>query len=255
MAAAQLTSPSPLAVKSLPSFEGLGSAKVITNVNFSLAYRSFKSRSFHGLVVNAASVSAVEYTSIKPLGDGVLIKTKTSEEKTAGGIFLPAAAQTKQQSGEVVAVGAGKKVGDSKVPVAIQTGCEVVYAKYSGTEVEIEGSTHLILKEDDVIGILESDDVEDLKPLNDRVLIKVAETENKTAGGLYLTEASKEKPSFGTVVATGPGHLDDKGNRKPMPVSPGDTVLYSKYAGTDMKGSDGFNYIALRVSDLMAVLS
>lgn len=64
---------------------------------------------------------------------------------------------------------------------------------------EFNGSNHLILKEDDIVGILETDDVQDLKPLNDRVLIKVAQAEEKTAGGLLLTEATKEKPSIGTV--------------------------------------------------------
>lgn len=57
------------------------------------------------------------------------------------------------------------------------------------------------------------------------------------------------------VVATGPGLLDEEGNRTPLPISPGNTVLYSKYAGNDLKGSDGSDYIALRVSDVMAVLS
>ncbi|KAF9610907.1 hypothetical protein IFM89_025707 [Coptis chinensis] len=59
--------------------------------------------------------------------------------------------------------------------------------------------THLLLKEDDIVGIPETDEVKDIKPLNDCVLIKVAEAEQKTAGGLFLTEASKDKPSFGTV--------------------------------------------------------
>lgn len=56
------------------------------------------------------------------------------------------------------------------------------------------------------------------------------------------------------VIAVGPGHLDDEGNRKPLSVTPGNTVLYSKYAGNDFKGKDG-DYITLRVSDVMAVLS
>ncbi|KAL9314601.1 hypothetical protein ACSQ67_020053 [Phaseolus vulgaris] len=138
--------------------------------------------------------------------------------------------------------------------VFVQSGAQVVYSKYAGTEVEFDGTKHLILKDDDIVGILETDDIKDLKPLNDRVLIKIAEAEEKTAGGLLLTEATKEKPSIGTVIAVGPGQLDDEGNRKPLSVSPGNTVLYSKYAGNDFKGKDG-EYIALRVSDVMAVLS
>lgn len=255
MAATQLTSTSSLTISTLPSFEGLRSASRISKINVSVAYPSFTSRSFRALVVNAASVTASKYTSVKPLGDRVLIKTKIVEEKTSSGIFLPTSTQTKPQSGEVVAIGPGKKVGGKKLPVAIKTGAEVLYSKYTGTEIEVDGSSHLILKEDDVIGILDTDDVKDLKPLNDRLLIKVAEVENKTAGGLLLTESTKEKPSFGTVVATGPGLLDEEGNRTPLPVSPGNTVLYSKYAGNDLKGGDGSDYIALRVSDVMAVLS
>ncbi|KAL2327304.1 hypothetical protein Fmac_020731 [Flemingia macrophylla] len=211
-------------------------------------------RPFRGLVVKAATVVAPKYTAVKPLGDRVLIKIKEAEEKTVGGILLPSTAQTKPQGGEVVAVGEGKTVGKTNVAVSVQTGAQVVYSKYAGTEVEFDGTKHLIVKDDDIVGILETDDIKDLKPLNDRVLIKVAEAEEKTSGGLLLTEATKEKPSIGTVIAVGPGPLDEEGNRKPLSVSPGNTVLYSKYAGNDFKGKDG-DYITLRVSDVMAVLS
>lgn len=212
-------------------------------------------RAFRGLVVKAATVVAPKYTSIKPLGDRVLVKIKTAEEKTDGGILLPTTAQTKPQGGEVVAIGEGKTVGKSKVDISVKTGTQVVYSKYAGTELDFNGSKHLILKDDDIVGILETDDVKDLKPLNDRVLIKVAEAEQKTAGGLLLTEAAKEKPSIGTVIAVGPGPLDEEGNRKPLSLTQGSTVMFSKYAGNDFKGKDGFDYIALRASDVMAVLS
>ncbi|KAM3208461.1 hypothetical protein ACQJBY_063248 [Aegilops geniculata] len=139
--------------------------------------------------------------------------------------------------------------------VTPKTGSQVVYSKYAGTEVEYNNSKHLIMKEDDIIGILESDDVKDMKPLNDRILIKVAEASDKTEAGLILTETTKEKPSIGTVVAVGPGSLDEEGKRQPLSVSPGSTVLYSKYAGGEFKGADGTNYIVLRVSDVMAELS
>ncbi|KAF2304168.1 hypothetical protein GH714_028212 [Hevea brasiliensis] len=212
-------------------------------------------RFLRGLVVKAATVVAPKYTSIKPLGDRVLVKIKVAEEKTDGGILLPTSVQSKPQGGEVVAVGEGRTVGKNKLDISIKTGTQVVYSKYAGTEVEFNGSGHLILKEDDIVGILETDDIKDLKPLNDRVFIKVAEAEEKTAGGLLLTEAAKEKPSIGTVIAVGPGPLDEEGKRKPVSVSPGSTVLYSKYAGNDFKGSDGTNFIALRASDVIAVLS
>ncbi|KAG8076989.1 hypothetical protein GUJ93_ZPchr0006g42267 [Zizania palustris] len=212
-------------------------------------------RPSHSLVVRAATVVTPKYTSLKPLGDRVLVKLGAAEEKTIGGILLPSTAQSKPQGGEVVAVGEGKTFGDKKVEVSVQIGAEVVYSKYAGTEVQFNDAKHLLLKEDDIIGILETDDVKDMKPLSDRVVIKVAEAEDKTAGGLILTETTKEKPSIGTVVAVGPGPLDDEGKRQPLSVSAGSTVLYSKYAGSEFKGADGTNYIVLRVSDVMAVLS
>eukprot|EP00850_Spirogloea_muscicola_P024724 SM001383S00201 [mRNA] locus=s1383:769:1905:- [translate_table: standard] len=231
------------------------------------------------------------FKTLTPLGDRVLVKIQNKEEKSQGGILLPTAAQTKPQGGEVVAVGDGRTIGDKKVaidiqvctphgkivpaglaprpneqarnrrsdgpsdPTAIQTGSKIVYSKYAGTEVEFDGAEHLLLKEDDVIGLLSSDDIEDLKPLNDRVLIKVTEAESKTAGGVLLTDSAKEKPVVGTVVATGPGPLGEDGSRKPLDIAEGNTVLYSKYAGSDFKSKDGTQFVVLRGSDVMAILS
>ncbi|ESR66097.1 hypothetical protein CICLE_v10009281mg [Citrus x clementina] len=252
MATAQLTASSiKVPARSLTSFDGLRPS----SVKFASVGGAASQRSFRRLVVKAAAVVAPKYTSIKPLGDRVLVKIKTVEEKTDGGIFLPSAAQTKPQAGEVVAVGEGKTVGKAKLDISVKPGTQVIYSKYAGTELEFNGANHLIVREDDVVGILETDEIKDLKPLNDRVFIKVAEAEETTAGGLLLTEASKEKPSIGTVIAVGPGPLDEEGNRKPLSIAPGNTVMYSKYAGNDFKGSDGTNYIALRASEVMAVLS
>ncbi|CAD5192464.1 20 kDa chaperonin, chloroplastic-like [Musa acuminata AAA Group] len=247
-----------VARRSLPSFHGLRLSPFPFRLPSSIGACgvALERRGFRGHVVKAATVVAPKYISVKPLGDRVLVKINTSEEVTVGGILLPTTAQSKPQAGEVVAVGDGRTIGDDKVQIGIQTGSQVVYSKYAGTELEFNGSNHVILKEDDIVGILEADDVKDLKPLNDRVLIKVAEAEEKTAGGLLLTEASKEKPSIGTVIAVGPGPLDEEGNRKPSTtITPGSTVLYSKYAGNEFKSADGSLYIALRASDVMAVLS
>lgn len=73
------------------------------------------------------------------------------------------------------------------------------------------------------------------KPLNDQVLIKREEAETKTQGGLFIPDSAKEKPRKGLVVAVGPGRLGDKGVRLPMEVAVGDTVIYSRYAGTEIK--------------------
>ncbi|XP_055836350.1 20 kDa chaperonin, chloroplastic-like [Solanum dulcamara] len=251
MATTQLTASS-ISAKGFASFEGLRSTSNLKVASFAPLKKN--SRSFHGLIVKAATVVSPKYTSLKPLGDRVLVKIKTPEEKSVGGILLPTSAQSKPQGGEVVAVGEGRSIGKTTVEISVKNGTQVLYSKYAGTELEFDGSKHLILKEDDIVGILETDDIKDLKPLNDRVLIKVAEVEEKTAGGLFLSEAAKEKPSIGTVISVGPGPLDEEGKRKSLSVSPGNTVLYSKYAGNDFKGADGSEYITLRASDVIAVL-
>ncbi|GKV24698.1 hypothetical protein SLEP1_g34281 [Rubroshorea leprosula] len=256
MATSQLTASSvTVPARNFVSFDGVRPLAVKFASFGTVRPGTLCQRSFKGLVVKAATVVAPKYISIKPLGNRVLVKIKTVEEKTDGGILLPSTAQSKPQGGDVVAVGEGKAIGQTKVDPSVKPGTQVVYSKYAGTELDFNGENHLILKEDDIVGILETDDIKDLKPLNDTVFIKVAEAEEKTAGGLLLTEAAKEKPSIGTVIAVGPGPLDEEGNKKPLSVAPGNTVLYSKYAGNDFKGKDGTSYIALRASDVMAVLS
>lgn len=253
MATTQLTASS-ISTRNLSSFERFRTSSIqFPRNNARIAILT--QWSLPSMVVKAATVVAPKHTTVKPLGDRVLVKIKDAEEKTQGGILLPSTAQSKPQGGEVVAVGDGKTVGKNKVDISVKAGAQVVYSKYAGTEVEFNGSKHLILKDEDIIGILETEEVKDLKPLNDRVLIKVAEAEEKTAGGLLLTEATKDKPSIGTVIAVGPGPVDDEGNRQPLSILPGNTVLYSKYAGNDFKGKDGSDYIALRASDVMAILS
>jgi len=92
---------------------------------------------------------------IKPLGDRVLIKPCKEEEKTKGGILLPDTAKEKPQRGEVVAVGEGKKSDDGKiVSLTVKNGDKVLYGKYSGTEIGVEGEDYLIMREDDIVAIL-----------------------------------------------------------------------------------------------------
>lgn len=96
--------------------------------------------------------------------------------------------------------------------------------------------------------------VSTVKPLGDRVFIKISEKEEKTAGGIFLPDTAKEKPQIGEISAVGPGKLDDKGVRQPMEVKVGDKVLYSKYAGTDLKiGTDDF--VLLAEKDILAIVS
>ena len=94
---------------------------------------------------------------IRPLADRVVIKPQEKEERTRGGIFLPdTASKEKPQEGRVMAVGDGKLDDSGKrTPVAVSVGDTVLFAKYAGTEVKIEGEDHLILREEDVLGVIE----------------------------------------------------------------------------------------------------
>lgn len=93
-----------------------------------------------------------------------------------------------------------------------------------------------------------------IKPLEDKVVVKPAEAEQTTASGLVIPDTAKEKPQEGTVVAVGPGRVDDNGNRVPMDVSVGDVVIYSKYGGTDIKYGDD-EFIILSQRDVLAVVT
>ena len=93
-----------------------------------------------------------------------------------------------------------------------------------------------------------------LKPLNDRVLVKRLEGEEKTAGGLYIPDTAKEKPSKGEVVAVGPGKTAEDGKKVAMTVKAGDQVLFNKYAGTEIK-LDGVEHLVMREDDILAIIS
>ena len=92
-----------------------------------------------------------------------------------------------------------------------------------------------------------------LVPLEDRVVLKLMEQEEKTQSGIVLPDTAKEKPSKATVVAAGPGKYDDNGNLVPMPVKVGDIVVFARYAGTEVK-VEGEDYLVMRASDLLAIL-
>lgn len=91
-----------------------------------------------------------------------------------------------------------------------------------------------------------------LKPLADRVVVKVIKSEDKTAGGIVLPDTAKEKPQEGEVVAVGPGKVLDSGSRAPMEVKVGDRVIYAKYGGTEVK-VEGEEFMVLRESDILAI--
>ena len=93
---------------------------------------------------------------LRPLQDRIIVKRVEEETMTAGGIFIPETAKEKPQKGEIVAVGNGKKTEDGKViPIDVKVGDKVLFGKYAGTEIKIEGEEYLIMREDDILGVME----------------------------------------------------------------------------------------------------
>ena len=92
-----------------------------------------------------------------------------------------------------------------------------------------------------------------IRPLNDRILVKRLEGEEKTAGGIIIPDSAKEKPAEGEIVAVGPGKLNDAGKRVDMDIAVGDRVLFSKYGGTEVK-LDGEDFLIMREDDILGVV-
>lgn len=92
---------------------------------------------------------------LKPLGDRVIVKPSESEEKTKSGIVLPDIAKEKPQEGKVVAVGSGRYEEGKRIPLEVKEGDKIIYSKYGGTEVKVEGEEYLILSERDILAVVQ----------------------------------------------------------------------------------------------------
>jgi chaperonin GroES len=91
----------------------------------------------------------------RPLHDRVIVKRIQEEEKSAGGIIIPDTAKEKPQEGKVIAVGPGKQEDGKVIPLGVKAGDKILFGKYSGTEIKLDGEEHLIMREDDILGIIE----------------------------------------------------------------------------------------------------
>jgi chaperonin GroES len=94
-------------------------------------------------------------TKIRPLHDRVIVRRIEEEEKTKGGIIIPDTAKEKPQEGRVVAVGPGRNEDGKVIPLGVKAGDKILFGKYSGTEIKLDGEEHLIMREDDILGVIE----------------------------------------------------------------------------------------------------
>jgi chaperonin GroES len=92
-----------------------------------------------------------------------------------------------------------------------------------------------------------------IRPLNDRVLVIREEEEQKSAGGIIIPDTAKEKPQRGKIIAAGPGKMGEDGKRTPLDVKAGDRILFSKYAGTEIK-LDGVEHVFMREDDILSIV-
>jgi chaperonin GroES len=93
--------------------------------------------------------------NIKPLGDRVVVRPRPAEDKTASGLYIPDTAKEKPQQGEVISVGPGRYENGTKIDMTVKAGDAVLYGKYSGTEVNLDGEDYLIMREADILGIVQ----------------------------------------------------------------------------------------------------
>ena len=165
------------------------------------------------------------------------MKLAKSSDVTTGGLFMPTSATEKPQEGIVVLAGPGKPHPETGhvVPNDVKEGDLVLISEYAGEKVDYCGEKHTFVSADQVLGVFEggAPKVGNFKPLKDRVLVQLEEQASETTSGIALATEGSEEPTQGEVVSVGEGGRTPMGELLPMGISPGENVLYGKYAGTD----------------------
>jgi len=201
---------------------------------------------------------------LKPTGNFILVKSAKGQSETETGILLSNAVE--KTEGEVLATGEGKPHQDSGImyPMPVKAGDNVIYGKYDGTKFEMDGETHALIRDDDIL--LKFDDAEltldSVEVVSDNVLIHVLTkgADQQTSGGLFLASTKSAdgedaaRPSTGEVVKVGPGRMAADGNLMSMSgLQPGDTVKFRDFAGNEVSiGNE--EYSVVRVTDVLARL-
>ena len=194
---------------------------------------------------------------IAPLNNFLLVKIADVKDQTDGGILLTGKAKVKKTEGRVVSVGPGQTHPDSGVvfDMPVSPGEGVVYGRYDGTEIDLDGKKHILIRDDDILVKFQGDDLtlESADVTRDSVLVFVEKKEAATEGGILIASTSKSemRPSTGKVVKVGPGRIAANGELMPMEVEEGDMVKFRDFAGNEINiGNDEFSVV--RMSDILA---
>jgi chaperonin GroES len=194
---------------------------------------------------------------ITPLNNFLLVKIAAAQEQTEGGILLTGKAKVKKTEGKVVSVGPGKTHHESGtiIPMPIAPGEGVVYGKYDGTQIDLDGARHILIRDDDVLVKFTGDELtlEGADVTRDNVLVFVERKEQETEGGILIAKSSKteNRPSTGTVVKVGPGRMAANGELMAMEVEVGDMVKFRDFAGNEVNIGEK-EYSVVRMSDILA---
>jgi chaperonin GroES len=209
---------------------------------------------------------------LTPLNNFILVRAAKAIEETTGGILLTGKAKQVKSEGVVVAVGPGKTHPDSGIliPMPVVPGNHVVYGKYDGTELDISGTKHTLIRDDDILIIYTSDTLENLdtvQVVRDRVLVHVERKDGTSAteGGILIAASTSQsaKPSTGQVVKMGPGKVMANGQVMNPMVDGGngdddrfvlqldDYVKFRDYAGNEVEIA-GEEYTVVQMADILA---
>lgn len=194
---------------------------------------------------------------VKPANNFILVKIADAIERTEGGILLTGKAKLKKTEGRVVSVGPGRTHPETGAifDMPVSPGENVVYGKYDGTQIDIDGTKHTLIRDDDILVKFTGDKLtlETADVVRDAVLVHVETKESATEGGILIAKSSKteSKPSTGRVVKVGPGRFATNGQRMEMEVAEGDMVKFRDFAGNEVDIDDE-EYTVVRMSDILA---
>lgn len=213
-----------------------------------------------GTVLHAETLEGWKIDGIiKPVNNFILISKAEEQAESDGGILLSNSAKIKKTQGTVVSTGPGKTHPDSGklFPMPVSPGENVIYGKYDGTEVSIDGQTYSLIRDDDILikyGASEELSTDSVMVVSDCVLVSVQTKGETTSSGLVLSTGTgddNKRPSTGTVVKVGPGRMAASGEFMPMVVDVGDDVKFLDYAGNEVKIGDD-DYSVVKMSEILA---
>lgn len=199
----------------------------------------------------------VDSGGVVPTNNFILVKVAAAKEETEGGILLTGKNKVEKTEGLVMATGPGKTHPDTGAlfEMPVSEGENVVYGQFDGTEIDIDGEKHTLIRDDDILVKFSGEDLsmESCGVLRDSVLVYVETKEISTEGGILLaqTSSTEARPSTGKVVKVGPGRFATNGDRMEMEIDEGDFIKFRDYAGKEVE-IEGEEYTVVSAMDILA---